>query len=90
MADPERGLWGRSNFKEAPQFLKSKQISPVYALTSKKVQTFVRVILMSSYIEKYVNFVSFSGTLGACPRLSHLDSPLKVVATRPRLIGICL
>ena len=34
MADPERGLWGRRNFKKVPQFLKSNQVSLAYGLTS--------------------------------------------------------
>ena len=41
MADPERGLWERSNFKELPQFLKSDRISLAYGLTSNKDQTFI-------------------------------------------------
>ena len=65
MADPERGLWERSNFREVPQFLKSNRISFAYGLTSNKNQTFtVKVALFSSYIEEYVDFVQFSGALG--------------------------
>ena len=41
MADPERGLWERSIFKEGPQFLKSNRISLAYGITSNNDQTLV-------------------------------------------------
>ena len=92
MADPERGLWGRTNFKEAPQFLKSNQISPVYGLTSNKDQTFVSKSYFDLFLYREIRqFCVILGHFGgACPRLSHLDPPLNILAPRPRLIGICL
>ena len=67
MADPERGLWERSNFKEVSQFLKSNRISLAYGLTSNADQT----SLFSSYIEEYeyVVFVPFSDALGGHDRV---------------------
>ena len=41
MADPERGLWKQSNFKEVPQFLKSNRISLADCLTSNKDRSFI-------------------------------------------------
>ena len=64
--DPEIGLRERLNFKEVPQFLKINQISLVYGPTSNKDQTFIITVVFSSYIEEYVDLVSFLGTLGAC------------------------
>ena len=92
MEDPERGLWEGPNFKQVPQFLKSNLILLPYGLTSNKDQTFIKkkVALVSCNIEEYADFVPFSGVLRAWPRLAPLDSHLKVMAHRPRLIRICV
>ena len=70
MADPERGLWERSNFKEVSQFLKSNWISLAYGLTSNADQT----SLFSSFIEEYVVFVPFSDALGGMTAFDPLGS----------------
>ena len=65
MADPERGLGERPNFKEVPQFLKSIRISVAYGLTSNKDQRLlIKIALFSYYIEEYTDFVPFLGALG--------------------------
>ena len=94
MADPERGLWERSNFKEVPQFLKSYRISFAYGLTSNKDQTcmnksyFVFILYRGMCQFSAISGGSEGG--GAWPRLTPLDPALKVMAPRPRLLGICV
>ena len=50
----------------------------------------MKVALFSCNIEEYVDFVQFSGALGAWPRIALLDPLLKVMALRPRLIHMCM
>ena len=91
VADPERGLWERSNFKEVPQFLKGNRISLAYGLTSNKDQTFMeKVVLFSSYIGNMSILCDFRALWVAWPRLTPLDPALKVMLPRPRLIRICV
>ena len=88
MADPERGLWERQNFKEVPRYLKSYRISLAYGITSNKDQASMkRSCFFSCYIEEYVDFVPFSVTWGAWPHLAPLDPPLKVMSPHPRAAG---
>ena len=65
MANPERGLWKLSNFKEVAQSLKSNRISFTYGkevINTKLL--YIKVALFSAYIEQYTDFVLFSGALG--------------------------
>ena len=79
MADPERGLWERSNFKEVSQFLKSNWISLAYGLTSNADQT----SLFSSYIEEYVVFVPFSDALGGMTAFDRFGSDFEGHGSSP-------
>ena len=83
MADPQRALGG-VEFQKGTQILKINRILPAYDLTSNKDEISIqKVALFSCYLEGYVDFVPFSGALGAWSRLAPLDSPLKVMAARP-------
>ena len=79
--ESKEGLWEGSNFKEVPEVLKSKRISLACGLTSNKGQTlinrscfvffcyilyyFVANHRRAAQFEEYVDFVPFSGDLGA-------------------------
>ena len=61
----EKGGWGGVEQQRGTPFLKSNRISLAYVLTSNKDQSFRNEsCLFSCYIEKYVDFVPFSGALG--------------------------
>ena len=81
MADPERGLWERSNFKEVSQFLKSNWISLAYGLTSNADQT----SLFSYYIEEYVVFVPFSDALGGMTAFDPFGSGFEGHGSSPQI-----
>ena len=70
------GIGGGQILKKVPRFLNTHRISLSYSITSKIKQTFLnKNSLLSCYIEKYVNFMSFSGALGmlwgTCPLCPH-------------------
>ena len=61
----EKALGG-PEFQREAQFLKINRISIAYGLTSDKDETFInKFVSFSCYIEKNVDFVPFSGALGA-------------------------
>ena len=64
MADPERGLWERPNFKNVSQFLKSNRISLACGPVMNTKLLKATVALVSCYIDEYVDFVPFSDAFG--------------------------
>ena len=75
MADPERGLWERSNFKELPQFLKSDRISLAYGLTSNKDQTFINKSCFVFFLYRGIcRFCAIFGRFGGMTALNLFGS----------------
>ena len=88
----KRGPCEGPNFKQVPQFLKSNRISLAYGLTSNKDQ--IININKSCFVfllyRGICRLCDIFGRFGGRTAFAPLDSPLKVMAPRPRLMRICV
>ena len=83
MADPERGLWDRRNFKGGPKFLKSNRISIAYDLTSNTDETFMNKSFFAFLLYRGID--RFCAIFRRFGRMADFES----MAVHHRLIRIC-